>query len=535
MIKRLGFTKVIMLFIAFNAALGVIIGVAFLQTSNKSISDIKTTSMWGVENLKQKSSILKSIALVHSNVLPVLAEKDEESRMIRMDLIGGFIAEVKSNIDKCGTSCEDIRAEFTKYEMEWKNIYDNHIDKSDSAGAMTLVLDKLNPIIEVTFDKLDKKLTETEKQTTSELVAAIARSEKTGQIMVGMVIIFGLLTVAVGIIFQKSVTKILNEISSTLSDNIMMTREIAAKITGGISKLSGATSKQAAAVHETVATVENLSTIVETNARTAIKSHESSEHTTAAATRGKQNVTEMTQVMGTINTNNNEVSQTIEKVNSEFNKIVTVINEIENKTKMINEIVFQTRLLSFNASVEAARAGEAGKGFAVVAEEVGNLAQNSGKAAQEITAMLDSSKKTVNDIVQNNKQSITAIMEKGKVALTQGNHTAALCGESLEEIYTNANMLQDMISIVSESSQKQTSGLKEVQLAMNDLDSATQENTVTAEEFAATATELQVQSDELQKLSEDLNNVISGQKSQSKKQTAESYDDSDTHQYSKVA
>ena len=163
------------------------------------------------------------------------------------------------------------------------------------------------------------------------------------------------------------------------------------------------------------------------------------------------------------------------------------------------------------------------------------MAQNSGKAAQEITAMLDSSKKTVNDIVQNNKQSITAIMEKGKVALTQGNQTAALCGESLEEIYTNANMLQDMISIVSESSQKQTSGLKEVQLAMNDLDSATQENTVTAEEFAATATELQVQSDELQKLSEDLNNVISGQKSQSKKQTSESYDDSDNHQYSKVA
>ena len=59
--------------------------------------------------------------------------------------------------------------------------------------------------------------------------------------------------------------------------------------------------------------------------------------------------------------------------NKEIQEIVKVIAEIGNKTKVINDIVFQTKLLSFNASVEAARAGENGKGFAVVAEEVGKL------------------------------------------------------------------------------------------------------------------------------------------------------------------
>ena len=66
----------------------------------------------------------------------------------------------------------------------------------------------------------------------------------------------------------------------------------------------------------------------------------------------------------------------------------SIIQEIEDKTKAIDEIVFQTKLLSFNASVEAERAGEHGRGFSVVAQEVGNLAQLSGKSAAEINEIL---------------------------------------------------------------------------------------------------------------------------------------------------
>jgi methyl-accepting chemotaxis protein len=87
------------------------------------------------------------------------------------------------------------------------------------------------------------------------------------------------------------------------------------------------------------------------------------------------------------------------KSNDEISSIVKVIAEIGDKTKVINDIVFQTKLLSFNASVEAARAGEQGKGFAVVAEEVGNLATMSGKAAEEISSMLGDSMGKVELIV----------------------------------------------------------------------------------------------------------------------------------------
>ncbi|MHA0111674.1 methyl-accepting chemotaxis protein, partial [Klebsiella pneumoniae] len=80
-----------------------------------------------------------------------------------------------------------------------------------------------------------------------------------------------------------------------------------------------------------------------------------------------------------------------EDANSQLQSISNIIGEISAKTNIINDIVFKTQLLSFNASIEAARAGQHGRGFAVVAEEVGNLAQMSGNAAKEIRALLEDS------------------------------------------------------------------------------------------------------------------------------------------------
>lgn len=95
--------------------------------------------------------------------------------------------------------------------------------------------------------------------------------------------------------------------------------------------------------------------------------------------------------MREIDSSNKELVKEIERNNTELTKITNMISEINEKTQVINDIVFQTKLLSFNASVEVVRAGEHGKGFAVVAEEVGNLASMSGKASLDISEMLETS------------------------------------------------------------------------------------------------------------------------------------------------
>ncbi|MBF0315805.1 MAG: hypothetical protein HQK50_08005 [Oligoflexia bacterium] len=99
----------------------------------------------------------------------------------------------------------------------------------------------------------------------------------------------------------------------------------------------------------------------------------------------------------------------IGNANYQLNEIVEIFRTIISKTSIINEIVFETKVLSFNAAIEAARAGKGGSGFAVVAEEVGQLAKKSGDAADEISSMLEESRNKVAAIVENiQKQSLVA-------------------------------------------------------------------------------------------------------------------------------
>lgn len=98
-----------------------------------------------------------------------------------------------------------------------------------------------------------------------------------------------------------------------------------------------------------------------------------------------------------------ESVQTIEKTNDDLSEIAQLIKKISNDTSAIHNIVSVTELLSLNASIEAARAGVAGKGFSVVAEEVGILAKNSGREANEIENIVNDSQNKINDLVQLNE------------------------------------------------------------------------------------------------------------------------------------
>lgn len=540
MIKRLGLSKMIMLLITFCVLISLIIGGIFVRTSQKSISSITTnteknvnmmdsTSKKGIALLSVKASIIKSFGLVHSNVIPIVNEPDAETRTIFAEIINGFLKETEDNIKKCSDACNAIKEGIEKYHLEWTNIKKTSIDNYNQKQAMSLVIEKLNPLFDKALTELDKELASTVKETETNLqqaaddmkaslVTATEDSKKTNNILILTTLLSGIIILVVGIIFQKAISKTLNYVTQTLIENVELTKEVTNKMLQNITKLTSVATEQAAAVHETVATVEHLGNMVESNARSAQQSHQVSEKTTTSASSGKNIVIDMSQIMHKINENNGAVIKSVDHMTQEFNRIIEVISEIGTKTKIINEIVFQTRLLSFNASVEAARAGEAGKGFAVVAEEVGNLAQTSGKAAQEITQMLDNSRKQVEDIVNKNKHQILSIVESGKKSAGEGSEMTKRCGGSLEEILNYATELQSMISQVSEASQKQAASLKEMQTVMNDLDSATQTNSSTAEEFSATMSELETQANQLDKLSIELDEIVSGSQFVNKKE-----------------
>jgi methyl-accepting chemotaxis protein len=188
---------------------------------------------------------------------------------------------------------------------------------------------------------------------------------------------------------------------------------------------------------------------------------------------------------------------------------VKVIEQIDKKTKVINEIVNKTELLSFNASVEAARAGEHGKGFAVVAEEVGNLARMSGAAAEEIAALLEESINKVNQMVADTKRNVDV-----------GAEVARECGGVFEEIVQNVSSVSGMATEIATASGEQARGCSEITKAMNQLDQMTQQNSATSEEAAASAEELSAQAESLRAAVAYLVRTISGEEKQAASSTA---------------
>jgi methyl-accepting chemotaxis protein len=304
-----------------------------------------------------------------------------------------------------------------------------------------------------------------------------------------------------------NLTALANGLSDTADEVASMSAEIAST---SVELSSGAT-EQAAALEETAASMEEMSAMVTRNSENAEKSQENSAQSQNSAERGKHVVQEMIQSIEQIDSSNAEIMAQIEDSNRQFSEIVQVITDIGNKTKVINDIVFQTKLLSFNASVEAARAGEHGKGFAVVAEEVGNLAQMSGNAAAEITQMLDSSIQKVEGIVNSTKSKVESLVKVGKEKVESGTLVAKQCGEVLDEIVGSVQSVNQMVAQIADGSKEQSKGVQEINRAMIQLNSVTQQNTSASQESSSAAERLSSQAEILRESVQSVMHTLSGE------------------------
>jgi methyl-accepting chemotaxis protein len=229
----------------------------------------------------------------------------------------------------------------------------------------------------------------------------------------------------------------------------------ASEISAGNANLSAHTEAQAASLEETAASLEELTGTVKLNAQSAQQAVELANGASSAAQEG---------------------GQMVEQVVRRMENITESSRCIANITSVIDGIAFQTNILALNAAVEAARAGEHGRGFAVVAAEVRALAQRSASAAKEIKALIDESVVQIND----------------------GAQIVGRTGATTSEVIESVRHVTNIIAQISVASDEQSTGISQINTAVLQMDSATQQNAVLVEQAALAAGLLDEQAARLQ-------------------------------------
>jgi methyl-accepting chemotaxis protein len=229
------------------------------------------------------------------------------------------------------------------------------------------------------------------------------------------------------------------------------------EISSGANDLSKRTEQQAASLEETAAALDQITVNVSSSSKMT-------EEARGIARRANDSATQSAQVVS----HAEEAMERIEQSSQQISNIIGVIDEI----------AFQTNLLALNAGVEAARAGEAGKGFAVVAQEVRELAQRSAKAAKEIKGLIQNSTVEV-------ENGVKLVRDTGVALKTIGDYISEI-NKHMESIATSAH--------------EQSTGLAQVNTAVNQMDQSTQQNAAMVEESTAAAASLAQEAGKLRDL-----------------------------------
>ncbi len=258
----------------------------------------------------------------------------------------------------------------------------------------------------------------------------------------------------------KSVLENLSEASGNLNS-------LSKNLTTTSRRLAEGSSEQASSIQETSSTLEESSSMVHQTTQNTKEADILAKRTKEAADKGDFEMQTMLESMKELKNSSGEISKII---------------------KVIDEIAFQTNILSLNAAVEAARAGDAGKGFAVVAEEVRNLAQRSAQAAKDTANIIESN--------INLSEKCLGITEK--------------VSDSLTEINSESNKVSELLGEISTASQEQEIGIGQINKAISQMEHVLQANAATAQESAISSDQLSVYSVNLKDIMDELSCLING-------------------------
>ncbi len=372
----------------------------------------------GINRFKEYMDEIMDFVFMRTNSI-------RKASFMKNDEIGLILTEMNTYVDKI----DKIRKEDMKVLGEIvlsmdkisKGIYDCRINSTSDNFMIKALSKTINNMLESASKNINELNTVLDMYSADDYTKKILIDEKLMSEMLQV---------------MKAVNTLGDSLTQNAKNNLnngMTIKNNSETVSSSVRKVANQANEQAASLEETAAALEEITSITKNNTI---------------------NTSKMANLSKTVEDQVSKGQSLAKKTASSMDEINEEVSSISEAITIIDQIAFQTNILSLNAAVEAATAGEAGKGFAVVAQEVRNLANRSSQAADEIKKLVERANQKAN-----NGKSISDSMIEG-----------------YEELNKHINETISLIEDVSSASQEQMKGIEQINDTVSLLDKATQEN-----------------------------------------------------------
>lgn len=438
--------------------------------------------------LESASDVRFRVAAVVADRLPaVSSRKKAEEELARVEETWDKL----TRIDFASTrKHEDLRIQasqgFQIFRASIRELLELY--KRDDKDQLADFIDEKWPAITANLLNPINKLVEVHKLSIRESHDEAAQSAQRFLAGLSVVIVLSLLVGGYSIFFllgtEKSIREALQELAGQVDGLVSASQTLEA----GGTKLREATLAQASAVEESAASTQQIQVMLE-------KSSHKTEQFVMVSNALNSHVENGVSVLQRLESSMGEIRE----MSNRMAHVMSIIENIADKTKVINDIVFKTQLLSFNASIEAARAGQHGRGFAVVAEEIGSLAEISGRAAGDIEHLIHNSRRQVEEFVR-----------ETETRVGHGETVTRDLDRTYSEIAAQLNDFREGLGVVQEAGVEQLRGLEHINTSMQRIRLTTTESDESVVDLIGVAQQLTHDSDALYQLSLGLRSLVDG-------------------------